>query len=283
MSTPPHEIRRSLGDPGTVAVVGLGLMGGSFALALKRARPETVIVGVDRDQLTLRRALDRGVITIGGPDLAAARPADVVVLAVPVLAMHELLEQLKGSTGLVTDMASTKSEVMEWAAGAGVDLVGGHPMCGREASGLEAADADLFQGAPWVLTRAEPRLEELIEAVGARPLVMDAETHDRLVAGVSHAAFLVSAAYMLSLAGSPDWPEAGSLAASGFRDMTRLAAGDPEMYAGIARTNRAHIAEALDRFEASLARLRRHLDRDDPRLAELFEEARSARRRWESR
>jgi len=266
----------------TVAVVGMGLMGGSFALALKRARPGTTLVGVDRDQLTLRRALDRGVITIGGPDLAAARTADVVVLAVPVLAMRGLLGQLKGTSALVTDMASTKAEVMAWAAAAGVDLVGGHPMCGREASGLEAADADLFRGAPWVLTRAEPGLEELVEAVGARPVVMDAESHDRLVAGVSHAAFVVSAAYLLSVAGSPDWPEASRLASSGFRDMTRLAAGEPEMYAGIARTNRARIAEALDRFEASLARLRRHLDHDDPRLAELFEEARSARRRWES-
>jgi len=100
---------------------------------------------------------------------------------------------------------------------------------------------------------------------------------DSLVAGVSHSAFVVSAAYLLSVVGSPDWPAAGPLAASGFRDMTRLAAGDPEMYAGIARTNRAHLAEALDRFEAALARLRRHLDHDDPRLAELFEEARAVR------
>lgn len=256
-------------------------MGGSLAMALKRARPELTLIGVDRDQLTLRRALDRDLVSVAGPDLDAAATADLVVLAVPVLALRDLLPRLSGTRALVTDLASTKTEVMAWAAAAGVDLVGGHPMCGREASGLEAAEADLFQGAPWILTRSEPGLEELIRAVGALPLVMDAETHDRLVAGISHAAFLVSAAYLLSATASEDWPEAGRLASSGFRDMTRLAAGEPEMYAGIVATNRAQIAAALDRFEASLARLRRHLDREDPRLGELLEEARSARRRWE--
>ena len=265
----------------TVAVVGLGLMGGSLAMALKRARPELTLIGVDRDQLTLRRALERDLVAVAGPDLDAAAAADLVVLAVPVLAMRDLLPRLAGSRALVTDLASTKVEVMGWAAAADVDLVGGHPMCGREASGLEAADADLFQGATWVLTRAEPRLEALIAAVGAHPMVLEAEVHDRLVAGVSHTAFLVSAAYLLSATGSQDWPEAGRLASSGFRDMTRLAAGEPEMYAGIVATNRAQIAAALDRFEAALARLRRHLDRPDPRLGELLEEARSARRRWE--
>jgi prephenate dehydrogenase len=249
-------------------------------MALKRARPETTLVGVDRDQITLRRALERGVVTIAGPDLDAARTASVVVLAVPVLAMRPLLQGLSGFTGVVTDVASTKAEVMEWAAAAGVDLVGGHPMCGREASGLEAADPDLFQGAPWVLTRAEPAVEELVTAVGAQPVVMDAATHDRLVAGVSHAAFVLSAAYVLSVAGAPDWPEASRLAASGFRDMSRLAGGEAEMYAGIARTNRQQLGAALDRFEAALTRIRRHLDQDDPRLAELFEEARAARQRW---
>jgi prephenate dehydrogenase len=109
---------------------------------------------------------------------------------------------------------------------------------------------------------------------------MDAETHDRLVAGVSHAAFLLSVGYVLSLSGRPDWPEASKLAASGFRDMSRLAAGDPSLYAGIARTNRAHLLEQLDAITATLGRLRRHLEADDPRLIELFEEARAVRERW---
>ncbi len=265
----------------TVPIFGLGLMGGSLPLAFKRARPELTLIGVDQDQVTLRHALERNVVTIVGADLDAVAAADLVVLAVPVLAMRALLLQLAGTRALVTDVASTKAEVLAWAAAAGVDFVGGHPMCGREASGLGAADGDLFQGAPWVLSRREPRLEELVRAVGAHPLVPEPEVHDSLVAGVSHAAFLLSAAYLLSVAGMPDWAQAGRLASSGFRDMTRLAAGDAAMYAGIVATNRANISAALDRFEAALTRVRRHLDHEDPRLAELFEEARDARRRWE--
>jgi prephenate dehydrogenase len=177
-------------------------------------------------------------------------------------------------------MASTKGSVMEWASAAGIELVGGHPMCGKEQAGIDAADASIFEGAPWVLTSADPAVTELVESVGAHPLVMDAETHDRLVAGVSHAAFLLSVGYVLSLSGRSDWPEASKLAASGFRDMSRLAAGDPSLYAGIARTNRVHLMEQLDAITATLGRLRRHLDADDPRLVELFEEARSVRERW---
>jgi prephenate dehydrogenase len=100
------------------------------------------------------------------------------------------------------------------------------------------------------------------------------------VAGVSHAAFLLSIGYVLALSRRDDWPEASRLAASGYRDMSRLAAGDPQLYAGVARTNRANLVEQLDAISAELTRLRRHLDADDPRLVELFEEAKAVRDRW---
>jgi len=266
----------------TVAVVGLGLMGSSFALALKEARPDVVVVGSDTDSRTLRKALDRGVVTSASADASVAEIADVVVIGAPIKAMREVFAQLSGRTAgkVVTDMASTKASVMEWAAAAGIDLVGGHPMAGKEKSGIDAADASVFQGAPWVLTREEPVLVDLIEAVGAHPMVMDATTHDRLVAGVSHAAFLLSVGYVLALSRRSDWAEASKLAAGGFRDMSRLAAGDPELYAGVARTNRAHLMEQLDAVMGELARLRRHLEADDPRLVELFEEAQAVRERW---
>jgi prephenate dehydrogenase len=109
---------------------------------------------------------------------------------------------------------------------------------------------------------------------------MDAAAHDRLVAGVSHAGLLLSVGYVLALSGRADWPEASKVAASGFRDMSRLAAGDPMMSAGITRTNRDNLLQQLDAISGSLARLRRHLEADDPRLVELFEEARSVRERW---
>jgi prephenate dehydrogenase len=266
----------------TVAVVGLGLMGSSFALALKEARPEIVVVGSDTDSRTLRKALDRGIVATASADTSVAEMAEVVVIGAPISAMREVFAQLSGRTDgkVVTDMASTKAAVMEWAAAAGIDLVGGHPMCGKESSGIDAADASMFKDAPWVLTQSEPVLIDLIEAVGAHPIVMDAETHDRLVAGVSHAAFLLSVGYVLALSRRPDWPEVSKLAAGGFRDMSRLAAGDPELYAGVARTNRAHLVEQLDAITAELGRLRRHLEADDSRLVELFEEAKAVRERW---
>jgi len=266
----------------TVAVVGLGLMGASFAVALKKARPDTVIVGSDTDPMTLRKALDRGIVASASSDASVVEMADVIVIGAPIRAMREVFGQLSGKTRgkVVTDMASTKATVMEWAAAASIDLVGGHPMCGKETSGIDAADSSVFQDAPWVLTRGEPVLVGLVEAVGAHPVVMDAETHDRLVAGVSHAAFLLSVGYVLALSRRSDWPEASRLAAGGFRDMSRLAAGDPELYSGVAGTNRAHLLEQLDAITAELARLRRHLEADDPRLVELFEEAQAVRERW---
>ncbi|HEV2033095.1 MAG TPA: prephenate dehydrogenase/arogenate dehydrogenase family protein [Candidatus Dormibacteraeota bacterium] len=266
----------------TVAVVGLGLMGSSLALALKESRPDVVVVGSDRDPMTVRKALDRGIVTSASADLAVVEIAELVVVAVPILALREVFAQLRGlaSGRVVTDVASTKGTVMDWASASGIDLVGGHPMCGREAAGIDAADPALFKGAPWVLTRAEPAVTRLVESVGAHPMVMDAETHDRLVAGVSHAAFLLSVGYVLALSGRPDWTDAARVAASGFRDMSRLAGGDPALYAGIARTNRTHMVEQLNAISAALDRLRRHLDADDPRLIELFEEARAVRERW---
>jgi prephenate dehydrogenase len=265
-----------------VAVVGLGLMGSSLALAIKEARPGTVVVGTDRDPTTVRKALDRGIVASASADLDVVEMADVVVLSVPILALRDVFSGLRGRLKgkVVTDMASTKASVMQWASSSGIDLVGGHPMCGKERSGIDAADASIFKGAPWVLTSADPVVTDLVEAVGSHPLVMDAETHDRLVAGVSHAAFLLSVGYVLSLSGRSDWGEASRLAASGFRDMSRLAAGDPSLYAGIARTNRAQLMEQLDAISATLGKLRRHLEADDPRLVELFEEARAVRERW---
>lgn len=264
-----------------MGIVGLGLMGGSLALALREARPDLTLLGCDRDPRVCRLAMDRGLVALAGPDLDAVRAADLVVLAVPATAIRGLLSGL-AAVPLVTDVASTKADVVRWAEEAGLEFVGGHPMCGVESSGLEAAQAGLFRGAPWVLSRPHPLLEELVRAVGAVPVVIEPARHDRLVAGVSHAAFMVSIGYVLALAEDPEWPEMSALAAGGFRDLSRLAAGDPEMYAAIAHTNRENILAALAAVEAALARLRRHLEHDDPRLVELFEEARSARRRWEA-
>jgi prephenate dehydrogenase len=266
----------------TVAVVGLGLMGSSFALALKSARPESVIVGSDPQHSTVRKAIERGVVEAAHSDLSLADIAEVIVIAAPIRALPDVFKALSGKTAgkAVTDMASTKTAVMDWASAAGVDLVGGHPMCGKETSGIDAADPAIFRGAPWIITRADPKVLAVIEAVGSHPVVMSPADHDRLVAGVSHAAFLISIGYVLALSRRSDWPESAGVAGSGFRDMSRLAAGDPELYAGVAKTNRENMVAMLDAVSAELARLRRHLEADDPRLVELFEEARAVRERW---
>ena len=257
-------------------------MGSSFALALKKARPDIVLVGSDPNPTVVQKALTREIVSSADVSIAIAHMADVIFVAAPINSLRAVFAELPPVVGgrLVTDMASTKAAVMEWAAAEGLDLVGGHPMCGKEASGIDAADASLFEGAPWILTRDEPAITELVRAVGANPVVMDPVTHDRLVAGVSHAAFLVSVAYVLGVTRGSDWPEAAKIAAGGFRDMSRLAAGDPDMYSGVVRTNRENLLAALDAVSKELARLQRHLEADDPRVVELFEEARAVRERW---
>ena len=266
----------------TVAVVGLGLMGSSFALAIKEARHDVVLVGSDPDHSVVRKAIDRHVVEAAHSDLSMVDIADVIVIAAPIRALRAVFGKLAGKTSakVVTDMASTKVAVMDWASSAGIDLVGGHPMCGRELSGIDAADPAIFKGAPWIVTREDPEVLKLIEAVGSHPVVMSPAVHDRLVAGVSHTAFLLSIGYVLALSRRSDWPEASEVAGSGFRDMSRLASGDPELYAGVAQTNRENMVAMLDAVSAELARLRRHLEADDPRLVELFEEARAVRERW---
>jgi prephenate dehydrogenase len=258
-----------------VGIVGLGLMGASLARALHVARPGIELIGTDTDPATLRRAIAGGLVRSGDP-----ADSDVLVLATPIPALEPILGHLGGCPAVVTDVASTKVRVMEWAEAAGVDLVGGHPMCGREQSGLDAADPYMFHDAPWVLTRDERAVTELVRAVGAIPVFMDAAKHDRLVASVSHAAFALSAAYVLALASSPDWPEMQQIAGSGFRDLSRLAAGDPDLYAAIAATNRENLVEALHEVEASLARLRRRIEDDAPDLPDTFRKARLAREEW---
>ncbi len=258
-------------------------MGASFALALGRARPAVELLGVDRDDHTVRRAVQLGVVSAASPEAELIAGSDLVVLAVPVGQMRSVLAQVAPYVGgaVVTDMASTKTSVMEWAAELGIDLVGGHPMCGLERSGIDAADPTIFRGARWLLTRPEPMVESVVKAVGAVPVIIEAAEHDALVAGVSHAAFMVSTAYVLAMAAAPGWERMQGLAAGGYRDMSRLAAGDPDVYQGIAATNAAEIAVQLEAVEKTLAELRGHLAAGDGRLRGLFEAAREIRLRWE--
>lgn len=256
-----------------VGIVGLGLIGGSLALALRERRPAWERLGKDLDPAAQQRALDTGLIQPGDVHLA-----ELVVLAAPILALPTLFREFAGHRGVVTDVASTKSTVVRWAGEAGLDLVGGHPMAGRERGGLANACADLFEGAPWVLTRDDESVRELASVVGAHPLVLTPERHDELVAGVSHAAFAVSAAYVLALGEQPRWPEMAALAGPGFRDLSRLAGGDPELHTAIASTNREALLDVLQDVERSLRRVREAVSAGD--LGPLLQQARTIREDW---
>ena len=277
-----------------VTIIGLGLMGGSLAGALKKRGDCREVWGVARREETIKEALRRGFIHAGTCDLAeGVEQADLVVLATPVRTILELIPQvgaLATSGCLLMDLGSTKAKIVEAMESLPPRLqaVGGHPMCGKEAPGLDASEADLYQGVTFVLTplqrtgsEALALAQELVEAVGARPVLMDAERHDRLVAAVSHLPYLLSAGLVAATeeAAAEDslvW----ELAASGFRDTSRLAASDVTMMLDILLTNRQAVRETLSRFTHQLNAVADLLEAgDEGGLRSLLEQAQKRRER----
>lgn len=253
-----------------VALLGLGLIGGSVARALHAAGDEWWVGAWTPSGTGPRRALAEGAIDAAFTSVPDLLPeADVVVLAAPPLACAGLIGRLAGSWrgalrpgATVTDVASTKAALERTARDARLPWVGGHPMAGRETSGFEASDATLFRDRPWVVTAPQAGgdpavVERLATACGATPLHMDAARHDRLVAAVSHLPLLTSVMLVEAVAGLPgaadrDWGAARSLAAGGWRDTTRLARGDTAMGAEIFATNADRVAERLRAYRARI-------------------------------
>jgi len=283
-----------------VAIIGLGLIGGSIARALAAREPGRWHVTAWSRGRAPERAPDRAfaegvvqVIAATPEDAARGTSAgavpDLVVLTAAPAANIELLPRigplLAGSGATLTDVTSVQRPMAAAAAIVdGLRFVGGHPMAGRERRGYDAATPDLFVDRPWLVLPAPgarpedtARVEALATACGARPRRIDPQSHDRLVAAVSHLPLIVSAALAEAVTGSPDWPAASELAASGWRDMTRLARGDPHLGAGIASLNRDEILVWLDRLEESLVAWRADLRAGDAgALAARFERVRSA-------
>ena len=262
-----------------VTFLGFGLIGGSVALALREVGGWTAAAW-SPSGAGPARAIEAGVVDAAPSRLDdALADADLVVLAAPPTACLALLDRLSGEvrtalpgSAVVTDVASTKALLVARALANRLRFVGGHPMAGRETSGFHAATADLFVGRPWVVVPGDPadtvaieRVETLARATGALPVRMDAATHDAAVALISHLPMVVAAALVEAAAGAAgepppaDWPAAVALAASGWRDATRLARGDATMGAGIAATNATALAATLrayrDRLDAWLALL----------------------------
>ncbi len=250
-----------------VAFLGFGLIGGSIARALRLADPHGwELAAWSPTGAGPARALDDGTldrVALSGPEALVG--AELVVLAAPASDCLDLLDALAGpwsgslaAGAVVTDVASTKGQLVARADGHRLRYVGGHPMAGRDAAGYGAATADLFATRPWVLAPGAvassadvAAVAALAAACGARPVVMDAAAHDDVVAAISHLPLVVAASLVEAVAGAPggparaDWPTAHDLAASGWRDTTRLAGGDPAMGAAIAVTNAPAIAARL--------------------------------------
>ena len=271
----------------TVAIFGVGLIGGSFALALRAAGFSGRILGVSSAE-TLRRALNLGVIDVAAAPPEAAASADLIYLAQPILRIIDSLPELNAwvnPDALITDAGSTKKAIVDRASQviSRCQFLGGHPMAGRERFGVEAAEAGLFQGRPYVLTpRAEtelntPRARELkdwIGRIGAFPITLDAEDHDRIVAFTSHLPQLISTALASLLEGRAE-PKSGIFGPA-LVDSTRLSLSSFQMWGDILATNRVSIHDALRDYIAKLEEFRRELEPDRMR-SEFDRAARFAR------
>ncbi|MBW3636628.1 MAG: prephenate dehydrogenase/arogenate dehydrogenase family protein [Armatimonadetes bacterium] len=277
-----------------VCIVGIGLIGGSFGLALKKHGLAREIVGVARRDSTLREALAIGACDAATSDVVeAATGADLVFLSPPVGQMKatcELIAPVVARGAIVTDAGSTKAQIVRECEPlfANARFVGGHPMAGSEKKGPQAARPDLFQGATWIVTpttqtdaNALSQLENLIETLGAKAIRLAPDAHDELLAVTSHVPHIAAAALVHSFLGSKsENPVASRLVAGGWRDGTRVAAGSPEMWRDISLANRDAIRAALGEMIGELTRVQTTLERrDEVALLRWFEIAAQERQK----
>jgi prephenate dehydrogenase len=282
-----------------ISILGTGLIGGSLGLAWTERRPDCTIVGHDRPEV-LETAEARGAIDEKAADpVTAVEGTDLVVLATPLATVLKLLEAIGDHVpddAIITDVGSVKTPVLGQAADVlpdGIHFLGGHPMAGAEHAGIDHADPLLFENAVYVLCLPDDQDEavldgslapllDLVESTGARPLLLDAERHDRLVAAVSHLPQLLAVALVNTVAEADDAEETANLAlelaGGGFRDMTRIADSPFEMWRDILVGNEGPIHDALSHFRRTLRSLRNRLIEDDLEgLEDAFTDAQTAR------
>jgi prephenate dehydrogenase len=279
-----------------LVVIGVGLIGGSVAAALRRAGKVRRVIGVGRGHANIARALELGVIDDAAEDIAAAvKGADAVLIAVPVQQNQRVLGALADALApgtLVTDAGSTKQDfvaaVRRIAPRHLASVVPGHPIAGAELTGVDAASAALFDGRNVVLTplqeneaAAVDRVESMWKACGARVSRMTPERHDRVFSAVSHLPHMLAYTLVHMIAGRPDAETLFGFAASGFRDFTRIAGSSPEMWRDIALANRETLLADIEAYQQQLDELARRLRQTDgAEIKRIFEAARSARDAW---
>ncbi len=278
-----------------VVVIGVGLIGGSLAAAIRALADAPQVRGIDHDSRTLLVALERGAIDdeVTAVEIdSALLHADLVVIATPAGAAAEWLARLGrlGYRGVVTDVVSTKAAITAKAAsllGDGAVFIGGHPMAGSERSGIESSDPELFRGAYYVLCPSDDtpadaysRLHHLVTSIGARAIAVSPDAHDRAVAAISHAPHVAASALTnLAAARASDGEDVLRLAAGGFKDMTRIAAGSPELWTGICLDNSEAVMVALGDLTGQLHEFSRLLAFGDRAgLREWFSRAAQVRR-----
>jgi prephenate dehydrogenase len=268
-----------------IAIIGLGLMGGSLALALKGKC--AALYGIDSHRATLELALDKQIVDQADRDpVKSLSQADLVILATPVPAIINFIQKLPSlvqSPCILFDLGSTKKIIIQAMSGLpqNFDPIGGHPICGKEKLGLENADANLYQAAPFVIIplerttkRARSAAEQIISSIGARLIEMAAEEHDQILASTSHLPFLLSSALALS---TP--PEFVPFVGTGFRSTSRLAGTPAHMTMGILQSNRENILHAIQAFRTSLDQIESALhDQEYVQLELILNQSHSAYR-----
>jgi prephenate dehydrogenase len=279
-----------------ITVVGVGLLGGSLGLAIRQRRLAERVEGyVRRPESVTERGRLR-VLAHTTTDLEeAVKESDLVVMCTPIGRMEELCRAMAGALkrgAIVTDVGSVKESVVRTleplVAGAGAHFVGSHPMAGSEKMGVSAARADLFEGAVCAITPTDQSLGQSVGAVetfwralGMETLRIPPAMHDELVARCSHLPHVLAAELVNHILSPAHPPEQAKLCANGFRDITRIASGSPEMWRDIASANRMNLARVLDAFMEDLGRIRLALEKgDDAVIGEFFEHAKRRRDEW---
>lgn len=282
-----------------IAIIGIGLLGGSLGLAIRNKGLAKSVYGYVRRQEVIQKCIELGIVERASCDISeVVRDADLIILCTPILQMKSLVEMMfpylkKGA--IITDVGSAKARIVEeledMVLRAGVYFVGSHPMAGSEKTGFEHAKPDLFNGAVCVVTPTQnlpskitDKVKNFWRDIGSRVIELSPEMHDILVSRASHLPHLVAAQLVLYVLDSDHPEQQARLCATGFRDTTRIASGSPEMWKDIAVVNKEHLIKTLDEFIFKLKQLKEMLDEgNEEKIMEFFKTAKLLRDKWVAR